>query len=229
MAWKTKTKIFIAIWHLFLISKKSAANGSESNVELEDTEIGTFRKLFLQKRIIQLGAIQQIKGYDHEKQNKMLAAMTKKIFEILSANRIALEASGMEQAIEDLPKDPKVKDALALVLENTCLAAEVLLNFPNYLHKFLNDNRNSDAVFRWSLSFSHGLVAESIVGENTSKLYKLALMELGVLPKDDGYHNPYLQQEDKPIKKLDFVDPPKPKKKEKKKLSRGPRLAKSEL
>ena len=195
----------------------------------EDTEIATFRKLFIQKRIIHLGAIKQLKGYNNEKQVKMLDAMTKKMFEILSTNRITLEASGMAQAIDDLPKDSKAKNALALVLENTCLASEVLLNFPNYMHKFLKQNRNADAVFRWSLSFSHGLVPRSLVDEHTIKLYKLALMELGVLPKEEGYFNPYVEQDEKPIKKLDFADPPKPKQKVKKKLARGPRLAKSEL
>ena len=211
-----------------------ATEAKETNGDLnenitEDPEVATFRKLFIQKRIIHLGAIKQLKGFDHDKRTKMLTAMTKKMFEILSTSRITLEASGVAQAVEDLPKDTKVKDALALVLENTCLASEVLLNFPNYMHRFLKENRDSDAVFRWCLSFSHGIVSGSLIDEHTSKLYKLALMELGVLPKEDGYHNPYLQEEEKPIKKLDFVDPPMPKKKVKKKLARGPRLTKSEL
>ena len=94
--------------------------------------------------------------------------------------------------------------------------------------KIIKENRDSNAVFRWSLSFSHGLVSGNIIDEHTRKLFKLALMELGVLPKEEEYVNPYLQEE-KPIKKLDFADPPKPKIKPKKKLARGPRLSKSEL
>jgi len=223
-------KLATAIWYVILLVYHSNAEDSQSEENVvEDSEITTFRKLFIQKRIIQLGAIKQLKGYDHEKLVKMVSAMTTKMFEILSTNRITLEASGIAQAIEELPKDTKVKNALALVLENTCLASELLLNFPDYMHSFLTKNRDFDAVFRWSLSFSHGIVTKSLVDEHTNKLYKLALMELGVLSKEDGYHNPYLQENEKPVKKLDFADPPKPKKKEKKKLARGPRLSKSEL
>ena len=230
MASKYKIRILIALCYISIISIESEANDGDLNENtVEDSEIATFRKLFIQKRIIQLGAIKQLKGFDHEKRTKMITAMTKKMFEILSTSRITLEASGVAQAVEDIPKDTKVKDALALVLENTCLASEILLNFPNYMHKFLKEYRDFDAVFRWGLSFSHGIVSGSLIDEHTSKLYKLALMELGVLPKEDGYHNPYLQEEEKPIKKLDFVDAPKPKKKVKKKLARGPRITKSEL
>ena len=222
--------ILVAICYLILVTNKSTANVGNSGQDIGDsTEIDTFRKLFIQKRIIQLGAIKQLKGYGNEKQAKMLEAMMKKMFEILSSNRITLQASEISQAVESLPADTKVKDALALVLENTCLASEILLNFPNYMHTFLKQDREFDSVFRWGLSFTHGLITSSLIDEHTSKLYKLALMELGVLPKEDGYHNPYVVHDEKPIKKLDFADPPRPKKKVKKKLARGPRLSKSEL
>jgi len=211
---------------LFEISLADDDNDNESD---ENSEITTFRKLFIQKRIIQLGAIKQLKGYDVEKQNKMLMAMTKKMFETLSLNRGTLEASGVSQAVKDLPIDTKVRDALALVIENTCLASELLLNFPSYMHKFLEENKTFDAVFRWCLTFSYNLVAESLIDEHTRELFKLALMELGVVQKEANYRNPYYRENDKPVKKLDFADPPKPKQKIKKKLARGPRLAKSEL
>ena len=221
--------ILVAIFYLILVTNKSTANDGKSDEDIvDDTETATFRKLFIQKRIIQLGAIKQLKGYGKEKQAKMLEAMMKKMLEILSSNKITLEASGISQAV-GLPADTKVKNALALVLENTCLASEVLLNFPNFMHMFLKQNRDFDSMFRWGLSFTHGLISSSLIDEHTSKLYNLALMELGVLPKEDGYHNPYVVDEEKPIIKLGFADPPKPKIKVKKKLARGPRLSKSEL
>ena len=222
----TKGILMAIISCVILVIAQNDDAENESNIE--NSELATFKKLFTQKRIIQLGAMKQLKSLGNEKRSKMLAAMTKKMFEILSLNRITLESSGVAQAVQELPKDTKVKDSLALVIENTCLASDILLNFPNYMHKIIKENRDSDAVFRWSLSFSHGLVSENIIDEHTRKLFKLALMELGVLPKEEGYVNPYLQEE-KPIKKLDFADPPKPKIKPKKKLARGPRLTKSEL
>ena len=195
----------------------------------EGSDIEMFKKLFAQKRIIQLGAIKQLKGLAVEKRTKMLTAMTTKMFQVLTNSRITLESSGIAQAVEELPKDAKIKDALALVIENTCLASEILLNFPNYLHLALNSDKDANSVFRWSLTFSHGIVSESLVDEHTKKLLKLALMELNVLPRDDNYHNPYVQ-EGKPTKKLDFVDKlPQPKKKEKKKIPKGPRLSRSDL
>ena len=223
-------KLLAAIFYASMVIIQGGADDIAQDLNnAEDPDVTTFRKLFIQKRIIHLGAIKQLKDLGHDKRKKMLTSMSQKMFEVLSSSRITLEASGIAQAVDDLPKDIKVRDALALVLENTCLASEILLNFPNYMHKFLKEKRDSDALFRWCLSFSHGLISASLVDEHTSKLYKLALMELGVLPKDDGYHNPYLHEDTKPIKKFDFVDAPQPKKKVKKKLARGPRLTKSEL
>jgi len=211
-----------------LIKLSIAIDEKDSDNE-QSGEVETFQKLFIQKRIIQLGAIKQLKEYDIEKQNKMLKAMSNKMFETLSSNKIKLETSGISQVVKDLPIDTKVKDALALVLENTCLASEFVINFPDYMHQFLNSNKEFDAVLRWCLSFSYNLVDENLIDEHTRKLYKLALMELGVIQKEEGYENPYKEKNDKPIKKMDFADPPKPKKKIKQKLARGPRLAKSEL
>ena len=221
--------LLLFIWFFENLIQLSVGEDDMNSDNAENNEVATFKKLFIQKRIIQLGAIKQLKGYDDEKLNKMLIEMSKKMYETLSSNRNILEASGISQAVKDLPVDTKVRNSLALVLENTCLASELLLNFPKYMHKYLRENKGLNDVFRWCLSFSYDLVAESLIDEHTRELYKLALMELGVIQKEEGYRNPYKAENEKPIKKLDFVDPPEPKKKEKKKFARGPRMAKSEL
>ena len=56
---------------------------AENESNIENSELATFKKLFTQKRIIQLGAMKQLKSLGNEKRSKMLAAMTKKMFEIL--------------------------------------------------------------------------------------------------------------------------------------------------
>ena len=221
--------LLLFIWFFETLIQFSVGEDDINSDNAENSEVATFKKLFIQKRIIQLGAIKQLKGYDDEKLNKMLIEMSKKMYETLSSNRNILEASGISQAVKDLPVDTKARNSLALVLENTCLASELLLNFPKYMHKSLKENKGLNDVFRWCLSFSYDLVAESLIDEHTRELYKLALMELGVIQKEEGYQNPYKVENEKPIKKLDFVDPPEPKKKEKKKFARGPRMAKSEL
>lgn len=224
-----KMNLLLFIWFCGALIQLSVANDDKNVDNTENSEVATFRKLFIQKRIIQLGAIKQLKGYEDEKLNKMLIEMTKKMLETLSANKNTLEASGISQAVKDLPVDTKVRNSLALVLENTCLASELVLNFPKYMHKLLKENKAFNDVFRWCLSFSYDLVAENLVDEPTRELYRLALVEIGVIQKEAGYQNPFKEENDKPTKKLDFVDPPEPKKKAKKKLARGPRMAKSEL
>ena len=54
-------KVATAIWYVILLVYQLNAEDSQSEENVvEDSEITTFRKLFIQKRIIQLGAIKQL-------------------------------------------------------------------------------------------------------------------------------------------------------------------------
>ncbi len=204
----------------------------EVTVQLEeDADHENFKRLFQEKRIYQLGAVKQLQSLEPEKQTKLLEAMITKMLSVLTKSRGKLLEGGYEAQGGGLPSDETLREALALVVENTCLASDLLLRFPHFMHKKLRSDQELDATYKWALGFTQEM-AQSLLDSSAVKLMDLALQELGLIERSADYVNPYNKEDPskkKEPKKLKFADPPAPKKKEKKKLSKGPRLSKSEL
>ena len=198
----------------------------------ENPEHDNFRRLFQEKRLYQLGAVKQLQNLEPEKQNKMLEAMITQMMTVLTKSRAKLLEGGYEVSGGGLPEDETLKDALALVLENTCLASDLLLRFPYYMHQKLRDLPELDTTYKWALGFTQEM-AEPLLDSSAVKLMDLALQEMGLIEMSPDYVNPYKKNDPSKKgepKKLKFSDPPQPKKKEKKKkIARGPKLTKSEL
>lgn len=112
---------------------------------------------------------------------------------------------------------------MAMTLENVCLASDLLLRMPDDVHALLNKHKDWQIVYKWSIGFAQ---ETKLLDESTVKLLHLASQEVGLTEKEEDYHNPYKVVR-KPQKRFD--DPPVPKKKEKKKLKKGPRMYKGEL
>jgi hypothetical protein len=123
---------------------------------------------------------------------------------------------------EGLPSP--VRDRLSLVLENVCLACDLVLRLPDSMHIRLRANPDWESVLKWGI----GLALETgLLDESSLRLLSLASQELGLVERDPAYVNPY-RAERKPVKRFD--DPPPPAaKKERLKIRRGPRLSNSEL
>ena len=206
---------------------------SSSFVVCDETkaEHENFKRLFQEKRLYQLGAVKQLQNLDPGKQTKMLDAMIVQMLSVLTKSRSKLLEGGYEVEGGGLPEDEKLKEALALVVENTCLASDLLLRFPHFLHKKLRDMPELDSTYKWALGFTQEM-AESLLDSSASKLMDLALQEMGLIERSEDYVNPYKKESTEKggePKKLKFTDPPQAKKKEKKKLPKGPRLARSDL
>ena len=205
---------------------------AEESVHLEQNpEHENFKRMFQEKRLYQLGAVKQLQNLDPEKQTKLLEAMITQMLSVLTKSRSKLLEGGYEVQGGGLPTDQSMREALALVVENTCLASDLLLRFPHFIHKKLKSNQELDATYKWALGFTQEM-AQSLLDVSAVRLMDLALQEMGLIERSDDYVNPYKKEDSgkrgEP-KKLKFADPPEPKKREKKKFNKGPRLSRSEL
>jgi len=138
-----KTVLFICL----SFSSCSKADNPKSS----DSELEVFRKLFQEKRFYQLSAVKQLLNLGPEKQIKLLETMISQITKVLTTNKIVLIESGYEIQERTLPEDERLKEALALVLENTCFASDLLLRFPHFMHKKLKEILELDPIYKWSL------------------------------------------------------------------------------
>lgn len=203
----------------------------EDSVVVENAEHENFRRLFQEKRLYQLGAVKQLQNLDPDKQMKMLDAMVTQMLTVLTKSRAKLIEGGYEVEGGGLPADEQLREALALVLENTCLSSDLLLRFPYYMHKKLRDMPELDSTYKWALGFTQEM-AQSLLDSSAVKLMNLALQEMGLIEKSADYINPYKKdgaEKSGEPKKLKFADPPQKKKKEKKKVVKGPRMARTDL
>ena len=148
-------------------------------------------------------------------------------FPVLSFNisvvvKVKLESSGYELG-PDLPAEEATRESLSLLIENTCLFSDLLLRLPDQLAGRLAARRDWDLLYRWAL----GLVRDlAFLDSATLRLLHLAAQEVGLVPREPDYRNPY-RVEKKPQKR--FEEPPQPVKKEKKKVKRGPKMSHNEL
>ena len=141
--------------------------------------------------------------------------------QVLAASKSELASSS---ATELSPISGPLHHRVSLVLENVCLACDLLLRLPDPMHLRLRANPDWEAVLKWGI----GLAAETgHLDDSSVKLLSLGSQELGLVERDPAYVNPY-RTEKKPAKKFEEPPPPPPKK-ERLKLKRGPRLAGAEL
>ena len=200
-------------------------NSSSSSKEIEE-----FQTLFQQKRLHQLNAVKQLLNMSPKNQINLLDTMMSKMKAVLTESKTSLTKSSLELSEGNLPSDQMDKTYLALVLENVCLASDILLRFPNYMLKKLQEDNELDTMYKWGLLFVNETVSY-LMDKPTKRLFFLAGQEIELLEKDANYLNPYKKVETAEPKKIMFADkePTVVTKKPRKKLKKGPRMTKSEL
>ena len=192
-------------------------------------EVEEFQTLFQQKRIHQLSAVKQLLNMNPQNQVKMLDSLLSKMKQVLIESKTLLTTVSMQLSEGKLPSEQKDKSALALVLENVCLASDILLRFPNYMQKKLASDRELDTMYKWGLGFVNETVSY-VMDKPTQRLFFLAGQEIELIVKDDDYVNPYKKVDTAEPKKIMFKETdPVVIKKPRKKLKKGPRLSRSEL
>jgi len=222
---------------LFLLALVAAVGGAKSEADSPaaalPTDAEVFRRLLRQKRVDQLTAVKQLLQMDDQRRMPLLHSMLAKIKEVLARSRVKLEETGLAASIlaggapEDFPAEEDTRSSLAHVVENTCLASDLLLRFPDHLAADMKSDRGWDNLFRFSLSL---VEASGLVDQKTAEMLDLAARESGARERGENYHNPYKYVKPKQKRFEDLPLPTKEdKKKTRKKLPRGPRLSRPEL
>jgi hypothetical protein len=181
-----------------------------------------FLQLFLSKRREQLLAVKNILSLDASKQKVFLDQVTAKMGEVMARSKVRIESSGYIPG-DGFPTDEPLRDALSLLLENSCLFCDIALRFPDDIHQRLDAHRELDLTLRWSVGYVKDL---QVLDESTRKLLHLCAQEINLLDRDPEYQNPYRIKRT-PQKR--FEEPPPVSKKPRKKLARGPKMSKTEL
>lgn len=115
------------------------------------------------------------------------------------------------------PKEEDEIESVALILENTCLFAELYLHLPDMASIVVEHMKGWDIMINWALEFCNYF--PEIIDVKSQKLLETLDMEVNPDKRPPGYKNPFFTEE-KPATNAKQVE-----KKPKKKPKKGPKLA----
>ncbi|XP_014672064.1 PREDICTED: coiled-coil domain-containing protein 134-like isoform X2 [Priapulus caudatus] len=117
------------------------------------TPLQLYQKMFLVKRKEQRFAIQPLTGMtNYATQYKMIQTVLNKMFEVMSKVQVILQEAGFI-AGDDFPSDSALREAVAHILENMAMFGDLLLRFPDMVHKMYAARKDWQLLSRWSLGF----------------------------------------------------------------------------
>lgn len=114
------------------------------------------------------------------------------------------------------PTTERTIDAVVLILENTCMFADLHLHLPDMSYKILTTKSSWRSHIDRALSLTAHFVA-TIFDDKSSQLIGLYEQEIDLTKRTEDYINPYASK--------DATGTVQKKRKERKKLQRGPQLS----
>ncbi|KAI0219625.1 coiled-coil domain containing 134 [Lamellibrachia satsuma] len=188
-----------------------------------------YRKLFRQKRAVQLEAVRSMSSLDkYEKQYKMAQMLLQQMFKVMAESKLKLTEAGYLPG-DPFPQEEPTRELFAHIVENTAFFGDLLLRLPDIIHDLLKRNHEWQILIHWSVAFAN---ETGIYEQTDSKLLHLMAQELEILERDPDYINPYKEESKLDKMKAEMerlarvqntVSTTKKKKKEKRK--RGPRMS----
>ncbi|KAL5262472.1 hypothetical protein ACHWQZ_G008013 [Mnemiopsis leidyi] len=151
----------------------------------------------------------------------MLKLLYDAMYGVLRSSFLNLETAGFTMS-SPFPKDePQTLDSLSLIYENCALFSDLYLRYPDVTESLYKKFKWADFidVIKKSIQFCSERKEVFDSGNEHGKLLHLAMQELKLVPKSPEYKNPYRKVISTPNQK-------NVKKREKKKLPRGPYLSK---
>ena len=100
--------------------------------------------------------------------------MLSKMTNVITESQTILTSSSLDISEGRLPSEQKDRTALALVLENTCLASDILLRFPDYMLKKLSKDKEFGIKYKWGLGFINETVSY-VMDDATKRLFFLGV------------------------------------------------------
>lgn len=151
----------------------------------------------------------------YEKRYKLIELGLTKIITGLEESKANLEAIEFKPKFEDFPEDPETADALAFLLENICLAGDIILHFPDMSLRILRNFPNWRQILTWCIMFTKQV--DHIIDDLTLKMLDLFNQEINEDERSDDYVNPYRELSKKTVTTKPRRTRPK--------IKRGPRLS----
>ena len=122
----------------------------------------------------------------------MLAAGHSKILAIINENRQILEKENIT-ANSDFPaNDERLINALALILENTCLLGDFILHFPDISFKILRKTEDWKELANWSINYSKEF--KELLDFKSLEMLNLFNQEINEEARTEDYRNPYRRE-----------------------------------
>lgn len=114
-------------------------------------------------------------------------------------------------------QDARLLDAITVTLENTCLFGEIILHNPDISYRVL-DGPHWRELINWCIKFTRQF-DDRILDSKSQELLWLAEQEINPEKRTENFINPYRSS-----KADESADAAKKKKKQTKKLPRGPQM-----
>ncbi|KAH3855268.1 coiled-coil domain-containing protein 134-like isoform X1 [Dreissena polymorpha] len=218
-------------------SRKTEDDRIEGKIQGSISDFQRYLRLFEHNRAIQVDAVKSIlqSKIKVEAKYKVVEAMLTKVIQIIGEAKNNLTGWGFVPG-DDWPTDENVKESVSKVLENTALFADILLHLPDMTHQLYDTNKQWEFLIGWATWFA--MESRAFTGPH-EKLLNLMAQEIGLIPKEDNYFNPYKAVEmeryqdestidvamEEKLKHLKKTKKLKEKSKEVKDKRKGPRLS----
>ncbi|KAF8358223.1 hypothetical protein PRIPAC_93218 [Pristionchus pacificus] len=211
------------------VKQDKKASHSPKDAHIDQAKI--YVSMFEQKRRDHMSAVDSIVGIDEMKQRPFIEEIVKNIKNILIESRETLDRVRYSPVKGVLPETETVRDSLSKVFENTAFLSDIALRFPSIIRPRIKDVKMK-TVLVWSVETTK---KADLIDETTQKVIHLMEQEMELVPKKEGFINPYGNEKSKEEKMREAVEEMKKKADEKKnkkhdlKIKKGPSMSKSEL
>ncbi|XP_063689235.1 uncharacterized protein LOC134822258 [Bolinopsis microptera] len=157
----------------------------------------------------------------HKKQEEMLKLLYDAMYGVLHSSFVNLESSDFTSTSPFPHDQPHTLDSLSLIYENCALFSDIYLRYPDMTESLYRKFKWADFsdLIKKSIQFCSESKEVFNSKNEHGKLLNLVMQELQLIPKTPNYQNPYRKVLPTPKQKTD-------KKREKKKLPRGPYISK---
>lgn len=128
---------------------------------------------------------------DYAKQYKLVKAGLLNILQHIESKRAVLIAADYKAVTDGFPRTEQLIDAVAAILENACLFADLVLHVPDKSGRILAKHKHWRALIDWALDDVVGPLANLVLDADTREVLSLYDQEVNPEKRTPDYTNPY--------------------------------------
>ncbi|XP_055904900.1 coiled-coil domain-containing protein 134-like [Eupeodes corollae] len=215
------TSLWVLLLCVLITTVISEDNKDEGSKKVPLTP-RVYVKLLQTRRKDHTTLIQRMLQNDYSKNYKMMSLALDKIFQIIKQSNQTLTDEKYSPITDGFPVEQRVQEAVTLLIEDTCLASDIILHFPEISQKVLKKIPQWKETINWCLDFV--MHYPHIIDEVIVQLIDLARQEINEDARSPDFINPYYKKVE-----VESVPTKKPNRRVKK-IKKGPQLSsRSEL